>query len=171
MDELEDLQSRIRNGTTNDILPFWNGTNGDTPHDENYCRDRIASPLSLILERYNVHASPEGAMPDSNRCDLLYSHDLMNLPIEIKGQWHDEVWTAVGEQLQNYTREYHSDGRGIYLVLWFGYLGANHPKNPHGWQGQRLPKTLDEMKALLTQKCEGVSEKTKVMVLDLSKPI
>ena len=95
----------------------------------------------------------------------------MNLPIEIKGQWHNEVWTAAGEQLQNYTREYHSHGRGIYLVLWFGYLGANHPKKPRGWQGQPLPKTLYEMKTLLVQKCEGISEKTKVMVLDLSKSL
>lgn len=168
LDELEALQERIRNGSTNDILPYWNG---EAPHDENYCRDRITSAINPYLERYNVRAHTEGTMPDSNRCDLLNTHGLMNLPIEIKGQWHDEVWTAAGEQLQNYTREYHSDGRGIYLVLWFGYLGANHPKNPHGWQGQRLPKTLDEMKALLVQKCGDISEKTKVIVLDLSKPI
>lgn len=168
MDELEALQERIRNGTTNDILPYWNG---DTPHDENYCRDRITSAINPYLERYNVRAHTEGTMPDSNRCDLLNTYSLMSLPIEIKGQWHDEVWTAAGEQLQNYyTREYHSDGRGIYLVLWFGYLGANHQRNPHGWQGQQLPKTLDEMRALLAQKCEGISEKTKVIVLDLSEP-
>ncbi len=167
MDELEALQERIRNGSTNDILTYWNG---ETPHDENYCRDRITSAIKPYLERYNVRAHTEGTMPDSTRCDLLNTHGLMNLPIEIKGQWHDEVWTAAGEQLQNYTREYHSDGRGIYIVLWFGYLDANHPKNPHGWHGQRLPKTLDEMKALLAQKCEDISEKTTVMVIDLSKP-
>ncbi len=93
----------------------------------------------------------------------------MNLPIEIKGQWHKEVWTAATEQLQNYTREYRSDGRGIYLVLWFGYLGPRHPKNPHGWKGQRLPKTLNKMKALLTTKFENVSEKTRIITLDLSR--
>ena len=109
-------------------------------------------------------------MPDSNRCDLLYSHGLMNLPVEIKGQWHNAVWTAAGEQLQNYTREYHSDGRGIYLVLWFGYLGANNSKNPRGWKGQPQPKTLEKMESLLEIKCKNVSEKTKIMVLDLSKP-
>ena len=168
MDELEALQGHIRNGSTNDIFLYWNG---ETPHDENYCRDRITSSINPYLERYSVRAHTEGTMPDSNRCDLLNTHGLMNLPIEIKGQWHDQVWTAAGEQLQNYTREYHSDGRGIYLVLWFGYLGANHQKNPHGWQGQQLPKTLDKMRALLAQKCEGISEKTKVMVLDVSKPV
>lgn len=167
MDELEALQERIRNGCTNDILPYWNG---ETPRDENYCRDRITSAINPYLERYQVRTHTEGTMPDSNRCDLLNTHGLMSLPIEIKGQWHDEVWSAAGEQLQNYTREYHSDGRGIYLVLWFGYLGPNHLKNPHGWQGHPLPKTLDAMKALLAKQCEEVSEKTKVIVLDLSKP-
>ena len=166
LDELEALQERIRNGSTNDILPYWDG---DTPHNENYCRDRITSAINPYLERYNVRAHTEGTMPNSTRCDLLNTHDLMNLPIEIKGQWHDEVWTAAAEQLQNYTREYHSDGRGIYLVLWFGYLGPNHPKNPHGWTGQPLPKTLDEMKDLLAIKFENVSEKTKIILLDLSK--
>lgn len=166
MDELENLQDRIRNGSTNDISMFWNSC---TPHDENYCRDRISSAINPYIERYNVRSHTEGTMPDSNRCDLLNTYGLMNLPIEIKGQWHNEVWTAAKEQLQNYTREYHSDGRGIYLVLWFGYLGAGHRKNPHGWQGQRLPKKLDDMKELLARKCEGISEKTKVMVLDLSK--
>ena len=166
MDELVALQERIRNSSTNDILPFWNG---DTPYDENYCRDRITSAINSYLERYNVRAHTEGTMPDSNRCDLLNTHGLMNLPIEIKGQWHDEVWTAAAEQLQNYTREYHSIGRGIYLVLWFGYLGPNHPKNPHGWTGQPLPETLNEMKDLLAIKFVNVSEKTKIITLDLSK--
>lgn len=168
LDELEALQERIRNSSTNDILPYWNGK---APHDENYCRDRISSAINPYIERYNVRAHTEGTMPDSNRCDLLNTHDLMNLPIEIKGQWHPDIWTAAEEQLQNYTREYHSDGRGIYLVLWFGYLGANHSKNPHGWRGQQFPKTAEEMKTLLGQKYGSISEKTKVIVLDLSKPV
>ena len=146
MDQLELLQERIRNSSTNDILPYWND---DIPHTENYCRDRIASALNPYLEHYNVSsAHTEGTMPNSNRCDLLITHGLMNLPIEIKGQWHDEIWTAAAEQLQNYMREYHSNGRGIYLILWFGYLGPNHPKNPHSWTGQPTPKTLIEMKDL-----------------------
>ena len=166
IDELGALQERTRNGSTNDILTFWEG---DTPHDENYCRDRITSAINPYLERYNVRAHTEGTMPERKRCDLLSTHGLMNLPIEIKGQWHDEVWTAAAEQLQDYTREYHSDGRGIYLVLWFGYLAPNQPKNPHGWTGQPLPKTLDEMEDLLAFKFKNVSEKTKIFLLDLSK--
>lgn len=168
MDELEALQNRIRNSPTNDILPFWNG---DDPHEENYCRDRLTSTLTPHLDRFGIRAHIESAMPDQNRCDLLATHGRMDLPIEIKGQWHPKIWTAAAEQLEdNYTQEYRAEGRGIYLVLWFGYLGTKHPKNPRGWQGQRLPKTLDQMKTLLTRKYEGISEKTTLFVLDLSKP-
>ena len=162
-DELEELQGRIRNSQTNDILLFWNG---DSPHDENYCRDRIASGLTPYIEQRGVRAHTEGTMPNGNRCDLLNTHGMMNLPIEIKGQWHSEIWNAASEQLANYTKEYHAEGRGIYLVLWFGYLGPNHAKNPHGWRGQDLPKTLEEMKALLALKYKDISEKIKVIVLD-----
>ncbi len=166
LDELEALQERIRNGSTNDLLPYWNG---DTPHGENYCRDRITSAINPYLERCNVRAHTEGTMPNNKRCDLLNTYGLMNLPIEIKGQWHKEIWTAATDQLENYTREYHADGRGIYLVLWFGYLGPKNTKNPHGWRGQKLPKTLNEMKDLLVTKFGNVSEKTKILTLDLSK--
>jgi hypothetical protein len=166
MDELAELQDRIRNSSTNDILPFWNG---DIPYDENYCRDRIASALNLSLGHYNIRAHTEGTMPDNKRCDLLITHGQMDVPIEIKGQWHSEIWTAAEEQLQNYTNEYRAKGRGIYLVLWFGYLGVSHQKNPRGWNDQDLPKTLDEMKSLLKIKYANVSETTKIIVLDLSK--
>lgn len=166
MDELEELQDRIKNSPTNEVLPFWDN---DKPHNENYCRDRIAAALTPYLDRYGVRIHTEGTMPDSNRCDLLNTHGMMDVPIEIKGQWHDTVWTAASEQLQNYTREYRAEGRGIYLVLWFGYLGANHPKNPHTWRGQSIPKTFEEMQILLLKKCEGISEKTKIILLDVSK--
>lgn len=166
LDELNQLQERIRNSTTNDLLTYWNG---DAPHEENYCRDRIASAMTPYLERCSIRTHTEGSMPDSKRCDLLNTSDSMNLPIEIKGQWHKDLWTSASVQLQNYSREYHSNGRGIYLVLWFGYIESRHPKNPHGWKGQRLPKTLTEMKNLLSIKYENISEKTKIFVLDLSK--
>jgi len=146
IDELSSLQDRIRNSPTNEIDPFWNN---NKPHDENYCRDRITTALTPYMERYNVRMHTEGTMPNNKRCDLLNTHKMIDLPIEIKGQWHSEIWTAASDQLQNYTREYRAEGRGIYLVLWFGYLGANNSKNPHGWRGQKLPKSLDELNIIL----------------------
>ena len=93
----------------------------------------------------------------------------MNLPIEIKGQWHREVWNAAEIQSQDYTKEYKSDGHCIYLVLWFGYLGQGNSKNPKGLNGC-VPKNLDGMKELLAQSFANISENTKYMIMDLSKP-
>lgn len=165
LDELDSLQDRIRNSPRNEIAPFWNN---DLPQEENYCRDLIASALIPYLERYGIRIDTEAAMPNNNRCDLLNTHGVMNLPIEIKGQWHPKIWSAATEQLQNYTREYRSKGRGIYLILWFGYLGTKKLKNPRGWKSQPLPKTVEKMKKLLIQKYSDISEKTRIFVLDLS---
>ena len=168
IDELTELQDRIRNSPTNEILPFWNS---DNPHEENYCRDRIASGLTPYLDRFSVRVHTEGTMPDSNRCDLLCTHKMKDVPIEIKGQWHPDIWKAASNQLLDYSKEYRAKGRGIYLVLWFGYLGLKHPKNPRGWKNQPYPKTLSEIEVLLSKKYDGISEKTKIFVLNVSRPI
>lgn len=171
MDALNALQDRIRNSSTNDILPYWrkDKDNTDKPHVENYCRDRIASTLRSYLERLNINSHPEAARVGNKRCDLLHSYQLMELPIEIKGQWHKEIWNAAETQLEDYQRDYHSDGYGIYLILWFGYLGPRNDSNPIGWGKHKMPKTLDEMKELLCLRYDGISEKTKFFVLDLSR--
>ena len=166
MDHLNDLQDRIRSSSTSEIDIFWQG---EAPHDENYCRNRIVSSLNLVLERYGIRTYIEGAMPAETRCDILNTFDKTDVPIEVKGQWHSSLWTAASDQLQNYTKAYNAKGRGIYMVLWFGYLGPKHPKNPHGWHGQEMPRTKEEMEALLLERYEGLSEKTKIFVLDLSR--
>jgi hypothetical protein len=143
--------------------------NKDKPHGENYCRDRIASALRPYLEALNINSHPEGARSDNKRCDLLHVYNLMELPIEIKGQWHKEIWGAAESQLKDYQRDYHSDGYGIYLVLWFGYLGPRNRSNPFGWDSHKLPKTVNKMKELLSLKYSGISEKTNIFVLDLSR--
>lgn len=164
IDELEMLQRRIKDGTTNDIVTYWQD---DIPFVENYCRDRIASALNSYLERYGVRIHTEGTMPDNNRCDLLHTHGLINLPIEIKGQWHSELWSAAVNQLSDYTREYHTNGYGIYLVLWFGDVKIES-KKPKAWNRKR-PKTFQEMKDQLNECYKGLSEQTQIFVLDLSK--
>ena len=166
MDHLVDLQDRIRNTSTNDIQMFWKG---GVPHDENYCRNRIVSLLSPILERYGVRVYIEGAMPEETRCDILNTFDQIDIPIEVKGQWHDALWTAASDQLQGYTKAYNANGRGIYLVLWFGYLEPGNSKNPHGWRGQEMPRSKVQMDTLLFEKYANISVKTKLFVLDLSR--
>lgn len=166
LDELMDLQKRLRHGVFNGILPFWD--NG-TPHSENYCRDRIAEHLEPRMARFGVRVHPEGAMPDGMRCDLLCTVSEMNLPIEIKGQWHPDVWGAAKDQLEeNYSRDYRADGRGVYLVLWFGNVQG---RNPPGVSEFGRVESAEHMLASLSERSpEPVSEKTSLLVLDLEQP-
>lgn len=166
LDQLEELQDRARNGQTNDVLIFWNG---DTPHSENYCRDRITSLITPYLDRFGVRVHTEGTMPGNERCDLLSTYKMMDLPIEIKGQWHKDIWSAAETQLANYLKEYRAQGHGIYLVLWFGHLGANATRNPRGWTGQPMPTSFEEFSNLIKDRYKGISDRTKIFALDLSK--
>jgi hypothetical protein len=144
MDELEALLGRLRDGTFNSVLPFWDA---ERPHIENYCRDRLAEHLEPYLLRFGVRVHSEATMPDANRCDLLSTIRNTDLPIEIKGQWHSNVWDAACDQLEdNYARNYRSEGRGIYLVLWFGHV----PRfNPPGAREYGKPKDASEMLAAI----------------------
>ena len=165
IDELEALQERLKNGVYNGILPFWDDTQ---PHPENYCRDRIAEHLEPYLSKYGVRVHKEGTMPDEKRCDLLCTIGEIDLPIEIKGQWHKNLWKAACEQLEdNYSRNYRSNGRGIYLTIWFGNVSGKNPPKPNN--GSK-PKTADEMnKAIIVNSPREMSPLTKILVLDVSK--
>lgn len=167
LDQLEYLQRRLKDSPTNDYITFWKG---DTPHDEEYCRDRIVASLNPYLERFKVRAHTEGTMPNNRRCDFLNTFDTFDLPVEVKGQWHREIWKAACDQLETYSKEYRANGYGIYLVLWFGKIKSRSPKNPRNYF-RKAPTSLEEMSGLLKKNYQGtLSSKTKLFVLDLSKP-
>ena len=92
----------------------------------------------------------------------------MRLPIEIKGQWHEEVWTAADAQLDRlYTSDWRAAGLGIYLVLWFGARGKKL-KSPGA--GVQRPRSPDELKAMLEKRSTAVQQgRVAVVVLDLAR--
>jgi hypothetical protein len=164
LDELDALQTRLREGQTNDYTTFWQG---DTPHDENYCRDRIVSQLTARLDRITIRAYIEGAMPRSRRCDILCSAGSIDLAIEVKGQWHADLWTAAATQLKSYSAAYRSEGTGIYLVLWFG---PNEKKRPVKSPSGEIPTSAKELKRMLKKTYAGkMSKQIRIKVLDVSK--
>ena len=75
------------------------------------------------------------------------SRDAIGLPVEIKGQWHRDVWNAASDQLDaNYARDWHAQGRGVYVVLWFGDVpGKQLPGHPDARERPLTPETLREM--------------------------
>ncbi|MBO6855691.1 hypothetical protein [Roseibium sp.] len=164
MDELQELQERLQNGSFNAVRPFWNG---DTPYRENPCRDLIARELEPHLIRYGVRVHAEGTMQSDTRCDLLCTIGNMDLPIEIKGQWHDCVWTAACEQLENYSEHYRANGFGIYMVLWLGNVPGDNP--PGIREFGRLENANAMLEAIPERSPRPISPKTGLFVLDVSK--
>lgn len=56
-----------------------------------------------------------------------------NVPVEVKRSMSPDLWKAIGDQLiPRYARDPGANGRGIYLVFWFGpgELCRNPPSGP-----------------------------------------
>ena len=89
---------------------------------------------------------------------------------EIKGQWHAKVWDAASEQLDAYyAREWRAQGRGVYIVLWFGNVcGRQLPAHPEGLARPEIPVELRQM--LIDRLPESRRSQIDVFVIDLTPP-
>lgn len=166
LDRLEAIQDYIKNGDTNAWETFWIG---DSPKDENTCRDRLLDYLRPKIPA-QVNFLPEITMPDVTRADIVAIYRELGLPIEIKGQWHRNVWNAASVQLiEKYARDWRADDRGIYLVVWFGDLpGKNLPRHP---EGLSLPRTSSELRKMLESRLPSTERyRIDIFILDVSKP-
>lgn len=166
VDRLEEMQHYLRNAETDGWDAYWNG---DPPKNENTCRHRIVDALRPKLPS-SISLVPENLMPEQNRCDIVASLHTLGLPIEVKGQWHPEVWNASQTQLDDlYGRSWRADGRGVYIVLWFGDVpGKQLTAHPDGLP---RPTSANELRKMLLDRLDD-SERARidVFVLDLSKP-
>ncbi len=142
---------------------------GDKPHDEEACRDHL---VILLRDRmpFNIVLRPEGHLADDKEVDIECSlgRDLM-VPIEIKGQWHKDVWHAADTQLARlYTVDWRSERRGIYLVLWFGNKGK---KLKNQSLGLPPPQSAEALQAMLSKQSKAAQEGlVEIIVLDLTRP-
>lgn len=91
--------------------------------------------------------------------------------MEVKGQWHPDVWDAANGQLDaRYLIDWRSEQRGIYCVLWFGELpsasGRRLQVHPNGIEA---PKTAEEMRKMLVDRIPDARRaQIDVVVLDLT---
>lgn len=163
-DRIRDLNNRMRGSNTDMWQAYWAG---GKPQDENFCRNRLVEHISWQLPQA-IRFEPEMHMPGQKRADIAAIRNQFGLPVEIKGQWHPEIWTAPTEQLAaRYTRDWHAEGRGAYVVLWFGYIpGKNLPVHP---DGLARPKTPAELRAQLVERLpESLRDVIDVYVIDVS---
>lgn len=166
LDQLETLQIYVRVSDTDAWETFWEA---GQPRGENACRHRLLDLIRPHLKPKEIDLLPETLMPEKKRTDIVGLHKGKGLPIEVKGQWHRDVWDASSTQLDDkYTRDWRADGRGIYLALWFGNVtGKNPPPHP---EGLPAPTIAAEFQSMLQDRLlESQRSRIDVVVLDVSK--
>ena len=166
---LHRVRAMVRDGGTDSYRAFWNVDSHDRvtePRPENDCRDRVIEYLGPIVATARVTLEPEGNYSRDKRADIKAICETSNIPIEIKRSHHADLWDAADRQLKRlYSRDPGADGRGIYLVLWFG---DDYP-TPRQSPERGRPTTPEQVQERLS---EGIAGSDKdllsVVVLDVS---
>ena len=165
-DYLDALQKRMHASNTDMWEVYWaeEGSRG-----EEYCRNRLVEQLAGLMPDA-IRLEPEMRMPGRRRADIVAICNAIGLPIEIKGQWHREVWNAASDQLDAYyARERHAQGRGVYIVLWFGDVpGRQLPRHPEQLERPQTPQALRRM--LIDRLPEARRLQIGVFVVDVTRP-
>ena len=164
-DRIETVQVRIHGSDTNMWEAFWAG---GKPQGEDFCRNRLIEKLSAEPPS-SIRFVREMSMPAATRADIAVIRGSVGLPVEIKGQWNRDVWTAAVDQLDaKYTRDWHAEGRGAYVVLWFGNVPRkNLPGHPDGLPRPKTPGELEKM--LIDRIPEARRSDIDVFVIDVSR--
>ncbi|MBA4751146.1 MAG: hypothetical protein H2055_02790 [Sphingopyxis sp.] len=161
------VEAQAKNSPTDSWVAFYRD-DLKTPHGEERCRDRIIEMLRQ--HDHDIQFSPEKHLGLDREGDIACEIAGLHLPIEVKGQWHDDLWTAADAQLAVQQASDHlAGGYGIYLVLWFGPFGKPL-KGPPKSLGISKPQSPSELAAALTQASKAAREgEVVVRVLDLSR--
>jgi len=174
MDHLNKLSGEIRTSNTDSYKRFWNEDGYGrpvSPKSENSCRDYLAEKLRALLSPLDVEVEPETHEANDKRADMgLSCHsngNAFHLRIEVKLDHSPDLWRAIHEQLiPLYTLDPKTQGRGIFLVLWFGE--KNMPAPTSG----KKPKTAPELATRLIETLTSQEQKLiDVFALDVSKPV
>lgn len=146
LDQLSALHQRLRHGPTDGYKTFWNVDSSQrptSPKPEEFCRDRFIDLLQPLMSPFEVTLEPEGHHADDKRVDIKCLALGLNIPLEIKRHYHRQLWTAPIKQLKRlYSRDPGAQGRGIYLVLWFGLDCKPLPGPPRGIEPVSGPEGL-----------------------------
>ncbi|KAA5842012.1 ATP-binding protein [Pseudomonas chlororaphis] len=169
LEELLVAQKILNGDDLDQARDFW--AESGVPHNENRCRDRLAALISPALQQYGIQRITEADMPNTKRADLAFTYGDLQLPMEVKGQWHSEVWQAATDQLDlKYLIDWRSEQRGIYCVFWFGDLPSSSRRRLQIPQhAVNAPTSAGEMRTMLIQQIpEARRAMIDVVVLDLT---
>ena len=169
MDRLDEIGRKIRGGPTSDWRQYWNVDQYNRPtceKPEDACRDNLLSDLQNRLEQLDIDAQPEGRYTNDKRSDIRVYFRGSNVPVEIKKNSHQKLWSSLRNQLiAQYTIDPNTDGYGIYLVFWFGKDRTQPP--PSGTQPTNSEELQERLEATLSP---DEARKISVCVIDVSRP-
>ncbi len=168
LDRLDQIAKEIQTSNSDLFRQFWTEGPNDTHKSENSCRDALLAMLRGQLEPLGIDSQPEFDYAADKRADIRVSYrNTIVLPIEIKGEWHSELWTAVQSQLiPQYTRLAETEGYGIFLVLW---VGGSEQKRAR--DGGKKPISPSELASRLSACIPKESQRQiAIHVIDITKP-
>lgn len=163
-DEIEVYQKDLNGGDTTTKRIFYENNKHKNEVD---CALIIAERLRLRLEPKSIIVTPEHQMHEARRADITFTkmdEKRQLLVMEIKGQWHPELFNAMSNQLfESYSIHPDAYEQGIYLVLWFGSSVkiANRSSKDIEMPEQLLTKLNNQLPDRLKGKVD-------ILVLDLS---
>ena len=175
VDQLHTIQKSLRNDNIDAYKLFWNEDQYGriaNPKPEESARDALVELLRPRFEPREIRVEPEGHMAQDKRADVVFLPSPgQKLPVELKRDYHPDVWTACANQLDRlYARDPEADGYGLYVVFWYSDKRTRSiPKPPANID---KPTSAAEMERALTSLVPVDHQfRLKVMVIDVSKPL
>lgn len=170
-DELVSAARQIAGANTDIYKRFWNEDSYGritSPKPEESARDVLLDMVRSRVMPLGVAVEPEGHMFTDKRADIVAIRSSTKVAVELKRDFHAEVWTAIQGQLDRfYTRDPASDGYGIYGVFWYGSRRpSSMPAAPT--TVSRLDTAQDLLKSLECLVPEADRSRIKVVVFDVS---
>jgi len=164
------IQVEVR-GSDTDVVDKYYRDDRTTPQIEDVCTDRLIEDIDRVLPDYKIGRIPQRDMAKGKRADITYVIDGGELPVECKGQWNRDLWTAIDEQLDAlYVSNWRSHDRGLYLVYWFGPTVPTERRLCSPPHGVPTPASAQELReALISRIPLSRRGSLGVEVLDLSK--
>ncbi len=170
---IRSIEQQMRHSNIDALKVFWNENQYgglEKPKPEESARDALVMQLRPSLDPIGVRVEPEGHMNQDKRADIvLLPPPGQKLPIELKRDYHDEVWTACANQLDRlYTRDPEASGYGLYVVFWYGDKRNGKISKPPA--SIKMPASALEMEMALKSLVPiAHRERLRVVVVDVSQ--
>ncbi len=167
LENLSELQDRLQGDPLNPVNNFYSDK-GD-PRSENECRDQMLIAMGKLP--HQIQSPSEVRMPQDKRSDAAFVFSDIEIPLEAKGQWHKDVWTAATTQLDRYyCKTSKSASKGIYVIFWFGKNVPARKRLKRPPDGVQMPESPEDMrialKALIPSERRADIE---IVVLDVTR--